>query len=177
MSTERGLQKNEDRKLQTFHRNEDTFLRWEHTMERMFDQLWHRPFLTPWLPERWWTSRPLTHLPLVDLYEEKDQVVVKAEVPGLSKDDLEVNLTDSTLTIRGAKKTQEDVRDEDYQYRERSHGAFSRSIELPAEVKTDQATASFKDGILEVHLPKTEDAKRKSVNVKLRNRGCTLPIS
>jgi HSP20 family protein len=167
MSTETRLQKGEDRKLQTSHRNEDAFSRWEHSMERIFDQLWHRPFLTPWLPERWWTSRPLAHLSLVDLYEEKDQVVVKAEVPGLSKDELEVNLTDSTLTIRGEKKTQEDVRDEDYQYRERSHGAFSRSIELPAQVKTDQVTASFKDGILEVRLPKTEDAKRKNVNVKI----------
>jgi HSP20 family protein len=104
---------------------------------------------------------------VVDVFEEKDEVVVKAEVPGLSKEDLDVTLTESTLTIKGEKKKEEELRDKDYHRIERSYGSFARSLELPAEVKTDQAKASFKNGILEIRLPKTEENKKKTATVKI----------
>jgi HSP20 family protein len=103
--------------------------------------------------------------PAVDVFEKENEVIVKAEIPGLSKDDVEVNLTNSTLTISGEKKKEEEVKDRNYYRCERSFGSFSRTIELPAEVKTEEAKASFKDGLLEIHLPKTEAAKRKLVKV------------
>jgi HSP20 family protein len=140
----------------------------EQDMERMFHEFWRRPFLSPWEQERWWPGRALSlQVPAVDVYEDKDDVVVKAEVPGLSKDDLEVDLAESVLTIRGEKKKEEEIKEKNFYRSERSSGSFSRSLELPAEVKTDQAKATFKDGILEIRIPKTEEAKKKSFKVKI----------
>ena len=142
--------------------------RLEREIEKVFDDFWRRPFFSHWIPERWLPDRTLSfQAPALDVFEDKDDVVVKAELPGLSKDDLEVNLVGSTLTIKGEKKKEEEVKHEDYYYRERSHGSFARTIELPAEVKADQAKASFKDGILEIRAPKTEEAKAKTVKVKI----------
>jgi HSP20 family protein len=103
----------------------------------------------------------------IDVYEEKDEIVAKAELPGIAKDEIDVNVTDHTLTIRGEKKKDEEVRDENYRYAERSYGAFIRTIELPTDVQTEKAKASFKDGILEIRLPKTEEAKRKEITVNV----------
>jgi HSP20 family protein len=105
--------------------------------------------------------------PVVDLFEEKDNVVVKAELPGLEKGDVEVNLTDSRLTIKGEKKKEEKVKEEDYFYSERSYGAFTRVLQLPCSVKADKVKATFKKGVLEVTMPKSEEAKKRSVAVRV----------
>ena len=105
--------------------------------------------------------------PVVDVFEEKDDIVVKAELPGMDKDNIEVNLTDHTLTIRGEKKKEEEVKEENYYRAERSYGSFLRTIDLPAEVRGDKVTASFKNGVLEVRMPKTEQANAKEVKVKV----------
>ncbi len=141
---------------------------WEREMDRMFDDFRH---LFRW-PRLWGTGRwPGVELglrvPVMDVFEKEDEVVVKAEIPGMSKDDIEVNLTDSTLTLKGEKKREEEVKDEDYYRCERSYGSFSRTIELPAAVKTEQAKATFKDGVLEVRLPKTDEAKRRLIKVQV----------
>ena len=106
-------------------------------------------------------------MPAVDVYEEKDEVIVKAELPGLSKEDLDVTLTESTLTLKGEKKKEEEVKEKNFYRSERSSGSFVRTIDLPSEVKTDQTKTSFKNGVLEVRLPKTEDAKKKVTKVKI----------
>ncbi len=143
---------------------------WEHEIERFFDDFWRMPW-----PPRWW--RPgrwglreagLIQPPAVDVVDEKDHVVVKAELPGLAKEDVQVDLTDSTLTIRGEKKQEKEVKEKNFYRREREYGSFSRAIRLPAEVKTGEATAVFKDGVLEVRLPKTEEAKQKAVKVPVK---------
>lgn len=143
---------------------------WEREMERMFEDF---PFPFP----RWPRFRGLEafrfprelgiQMPSVDVYDEKDQVVVKAELPGLGKDDIEVNLTDSVLTIKGEKKREEEVKKANYYRSEREYGFFQRSIDLPSEVKSDEVKASFKDGVLEIRLPKTEEAKKKAVRVQV----------
>ena len=106
-------------------------------------------------------------MPALDVYETDDEVVLKAEMPGLSKDQIEVNLTDSTLTVTGEKKKEAEVKEEHYYRSERSFGSFSRTVHLPAEVKAAEAKATFKDGVLEVRLPKTEAARRKAIKVKV----------
>ena len=143
-------------------------------IDRFFDSLadeFRHLFRWPslWHPERWLPSRELmrTHMPAVDVYDETDAVVVKADLPGMAKDDIDVSLSGSTLTIKGEKKKEEEVKDEDYYRWERSYGAFARTIDLPAEVKTDEVTATFKEGVLEVRLPKTEEAKKKPTTVKV----------
>jgi HSP20 family protein len=107
-------------------------------------------------------------VPAIDVYEEKDAIVVKAEVSGMTKDDVQVSMSGDVVTIRGEKKQEEDVRDGEYYRHERSYGAFSRSVRLPTDVQADKATATFKNGVLELRLPKSEEAKRKSVSIPVK---------
>jgi HSP20 family protein len=139
--------------------------RWDRDMERMMGDFFGR---RPWWPERWFRTEEMElTAPVVDLYEEKDDIVVKAELPGIEKDKIEVNLADHTLTIRGEKKKEEEIKEENYYRSERSYGSFVRTLELPKDVHADKVKATFKNGILEVRLPKTEEAKTKEVKVKV----------
>ncbi len=144
---------------------------WEREFDRLFDRLSHE-FRFPWPSlfgtERWWPTRELRlRMPPVDVYEEQEAVVVKAELPGMSKEDIEVSLTGSTLTIKGEKKREEEITEADYHRSERAYGAVVRTIELPADVKAETAEATFKEGVLNIRLPKTEQAKQKQVKVKV----------
>jgi HSP20 family protein len=105
--------------------------------------------------------------PSLDVFEEKEDIVVKADLPGMNKDEIEVTVAGDVVTIKGEKKKEEEVKEKDYYRRERSYGSFVRSVELPSEVKSDQIKASFKDGVLEIRMPKTEEAKKKSVSIKI----------
>jgi HSP20 family protein len=141
--------------------------RWERDMERMMEDFFGRR-TRPWWPERWFRTEEMeVTAPAVDLYEEKDDIVVKAELPGIDKNNIEVNITDHMLTIKGEKKKEDEIKEENYYRSERSYGSFIRTLELPKDVHTDKVKASFKDGILEVRLPKTEEAKAKEVKVKV----------
>jgi HSP20 family protein len=141
--------------------------RWERDMDRMMGDFFGRR-LHPWWPERWLGGDRLeVRAPVIDLFEEKDDIVVKAELPGMDKDNIEVKLTDNTLTITGEKKKADEVKEENYYRCERSYGSFVRNIELPKAVHADKVKASFKNGILEVRIPKTEEAKAKEVKVKV----------
>jgi HSP20 family protein len=144
-------------------------LEMERLLERMIEDIWRRPFPTLPRPERWWQSDigMTMRLPAVDVYEENDDVVIKAEIPGLSKEDISVQISGSTLTIKGEKKREEEVKEDDYYRCERSFGSFTRAVDLPCDVKADQVKASFKNGVLEIHMPKTEEAKKKAVTVKI----------
>ena len=105
--------------------------------------------------------------PALDVYEQKDDLIVKAEIPGLTKDEIDISLEGNTLTIKGEKKKEEEVKEEDYYRCERTYGAFSRSVELPVAVQTHKVNAAFKNGVLEIRLPKTEEAKKSVVKVKV----------
>ena len=141
--------------------------RWERDMDRMMEDFFGGRF-RHWRPDRWFRSDDLEiRAPVVDLYEEKDDIVVKAELPGMAKENIEVKLTDHTLSIKGEKKKEEEIKEENYFRAERSYGSFLRTLELPKDVHGDKVKASFKNGILEVRLPKTEEAKTKEMNVKV----------
>ena len=139
----------------------------ESDMDRMFENFLGRR-LRPFWPQRWWPAASMKiNTPAVDLYEEKDDIVVKAELPGMEKDNIEVNLSDRRLTIKGEKKQEQEVKKEGYYRSERSYGSFVRTLELPREVQTDKVKAAFKNGTLEIRLPKTEEAKKKETKVKV----------
>lgn len=141
--------------------------RWERDMDRMMDDFFGRRF-RPWWPDRWFRSDEMeVRGPVVDVFEEKDDIVIKAELPGITKDNIEVNLTDHMLTIKGEKKKEEEIKEENYYRAERAYGSFVRTLELPKDVHSDKIKASFKNGILEVRLPKTEEAKTKEIKVKV----------
>ena len=136
-------------------------------MDRMLEDFFGRR-MRPWWPERWLRADEMeVKPPMVDVFEEKDDIVVKAELPGMEKDNIEVNLTDHTLTIKGEKKKEEEIKEENYYRAERSYGSFLRTLDLPKDVRADKVKASFKNGILEVRMPKTEEAKAKEVKVKV----------
>jgi len=137
----------------------------EREAERLFGDFFRRPLLGLTWPEH--LREVGFREPAIEIFEERDEVVVKAEIPGLKKDDLDVNISDHYLTIKGEKKQEEEVKKKGYYYSERSYGSFLRTIDLPKEVQTEKARASFKDGVLEVRLPKTEEAKRKEQKIKV----------
>jgi HSP20 family protein len=140
---------------------------WEGEMERMFEDFFGRR-LRPLWGERWWPAKtPEISIPAVDLYEEKDEIVAKVDLPGLEKEDIEVNISDHLLTVKGEKKREEETREADYYRSERSYGSFTRTVDLPKEVQVDKAQASFKNGVLMVRIPKTEEAKKKETKVKV----------
>jgi HSP20 family protein len=140
----------------------------EHWLDHLMEDMWRRPFPSLFGRDRWLPIRPSSiRMPSLDVYEEKDSVVVKAELPGMKKEDVEVNLAGEILTIKGEKKEDKEVKEDNYYRRERSYGSFLRSVGLPCEVKSDEIKASFKDGVLEIRLPKTEESKKKSISVKI----------
>ena len=91
-------------------------------------------------------------VPSIDMFEEKNEVVIKVELPGMKKEDIDISLTDNTITLSGEKKKEEKIEKINYYRMERSQGSFKRSFHLPAKVKSDKAKASFKDGVLEIQL-------------------------
>lgn len=140
----------------------------EHWLDRFMDDMWRRPFPSLFGRDRLLPVRPLSiRMPALDVYEEKDTVIVKAELPGMNKEDIEVNLTGDNLTIKGEKKEDKEVKEDNYYRRERSYGSFLRSVDLPCEVKAGEIKASFKEGVLEIRMPKTEEAKKKAIAVKI----------
>ena len=105
--------------------------------------------------------------PAIDLYEDKDNVFVKAELPGLKKEDIDVSLHDGALSITGERKTEEKVEGTETYRTERFVGRFHRTVTLPSEVKAAEVKAEYKDGILTITLPKAEEAKPKQIEVKV----------
>jgi HSP20 family protein len=106
-------------------------------------------------------------LPSLDVAETKNEIVVKAEIPGIDPKDIDISLTNDLLTIKGEKKQEKEEKEENYHLIERSYGSFSRSIRLPGEVQSNKISASYKNGILKVALPKSEEAKRKEIKIKV----------
>lgn len=128
-----------------------------------------RPFYSPWMPRfRFPEFMELREFSLsVDIFEDGNDVVVKVEIPGMTTDEIDVNITDDVITISGEKKSAKKIEKKDYFRLERSHSSFSRSLTLPAEIQIDNAKAAFKDGVLEVRIPKTEAAKQKGKNITI----------
>ncbi len=140
----------------------------ERLMEESIGHGWGQrglPFLRRWQAlkraEEWAAS------PKVDVYEEGNDVIVKTEVPGMEKDEIEISLDGNTLILKGEKKKEEKIEDKDYSYCERYFGAFTRTIELPSEVQADKVSAVLKNGVLNIRLPKLETAKKKEVKIKV----------
>jgi HSP20 family protein len=109
-------------------------------------------------------------MPAVDVFEKEDKFVVKAELPGIKEDDIDVSVIGDTLSIKGEKKTETEIKDEDYYRCERSYGSFYRSIPIPSNVDANKIEASFEDGILEVALPKSAKVKPKKIAVSAKKK-------
>ncbi len=103
--------------------------------------------------------------PPVDIHEEPDRIVLRAEVPGVSREDIDVSVENGTITLRGEKKQEKEVDSENAYRMERCYGSFARNFVLPAAIDPDQIKATYRDGVLEVVVPKAEEAKPKKIKV------------
>jgi HSP20 family protein len=106
--------------------------------------------------------------PAVDIVDEKDQIKVKADLPGMKKEEIEVNFENDVLTIKGEKKEEKEIKEKDFVRSERYYGAFHRAFSLPAGVDAAKINAAYKDGVLEITLPKKEGAKLKQIKVDIK---------
>lgn len=133
-------------------------------MRREMDRLWDSFF------ERGIRRKPeevSDWFPSLDVSETKNDLVIKAEVPGMEPKDIDISLSDGVLTIKGEKKQEREEKEEDYHLIERSYGSFARSIQLPKGVQSDKIQATYKNGVLKVVLPKSEEAKKKEIKIKV----------
>jgi HSP20 family protein len=137
-------------------------------MERRFEDVFGRPFIPAM-----WRRIPVVEMgwaPAIEVFEKEDKFVVKAELPGMKEEDIDVSVVGDTLTIKGERKAESEVKEEDYYCCERSYGGFSRSIALPSSVDAKKIEASYEDGVLEVSLPKAPEVKAKKVAVKKKGK-------
>jgi len=135
-----------------------------------FEEFLREPFASLRWPMRWpeeSVQQAFAQVPAIDIFEEGDTVVLKAEVPGLAKADLDVRIAGDILTVSGTKEKEEKVERKDYYRYERSSGSFSRSVRLPAEVEVEKVSAQVKDGVLEIRAPKTAAAKARSRKIEV----------
>lgn len=106
--------------------------------------------------------------PAIDVTETKKEIIVRVEIPGMNPEEIDITLSGRTLTTKGEKKQGEKEKEENYHVIERSIGSFTRSITLSKEVESDKISASYKDGVLKVTLPKSNDAKKKQIKIKIQ---------
>jgi HSP20 family protein len=102
----------------------------------------------------------------IDVYQTKKDLVVKAALPGVKPEEVDITITDDTVTIKGEHKEEQETKEDDYLYRERYYGAFSRSVAIPVKVKGEKAEATFEEGVLTLTLPKAEEIKPRQIKIK-----------
>ena len=139
-------------------------------MDQWLYDFFHRGWNHPYR-HRWPTWGDLEgsfkgRIPKVDVIDRECEIVIHAELPGVNKDDLEVSMTENTVSIRVSTKHEEKEEKGEYFRREMSHGEFQRTVHLPVNVDAENAKTSFKDGIMELKLPKIESTKRKTIEVE-----------
>jgi HSP20 family protein len=134
------------------------------SLRKQRDRLWNQFLGETSFPEsvsRGWR-------PSVDISETEDQLLIKAELPGLDAKDVSVSLSGDLLTIKGKKKQEKEKKDEHFHSSERYYGSFQRSFRLPVNIKTDEVDATFKKGILQIALRKTKESRKKDIEIKVK---------
>jgi HSP20 family protein len=127
-------------------------------MDRLFNDAFTRPI----------SMSGSSIVPAVDLYQNEDEVVVKASLPGIKTEDVQISVTADVLTLRGEFKDESEQDGKTYHIRENSSGAFERQVMLPIDVQTDKAKADFENGVLTIVLPKAETVKPKTISIKAK---------
>lgn len=148
-----------------FREMEKRLLQMEKRLSDIFPESWLQP--SKWeLPE--WTGLGSIELttPKLDIIDRDDDILVRADIPGVKKENLEISLTDNTITLKGSTSEEKKEEKGDYFRSETMKGSFSRTMSLPSEVDGTKATSSFKDGVLEVVVPKLEKSRRHTVKIE-----------
>jgi HSP20 family protein len=129
-------------------------------MDRLFDDAFTRPLS---IRDGWSMATPA-----IDMYQTANDIVVKASIPGMKAEDVQINITGDVLTLKGEVKQEEERKDKAWHIREQRFGSFERSVALPTAVKTDKAEAVFENGILTITLPKADEVKPRTINIKAK---------
>jgi HSP20 family protein len=139
-------------------------------MERMFERLWSNPFAVLETQDRWFGDFAQEQfLPKLDVTDNATHLKVALEIPGLDAKDVDIEVQDGLLTVKGEKKQEESKSDEGCYRTERAYGFFQRTVPLPADVDQTKAEARFEKGVLTIQLPKAERAKKQSVHVAVKS--------
>lgn len=137
-------------------RGSEPFRAFDDFVSRMFDD-WMSPRV--YGETRGWS-------PAVDMMEKKDEITLRADLPGLEQKDIKVDVEHGMLTIRGSRQSEQETKEDDYYHRERWSGSFTRTITLPTGIDPEKIKATFKNGVLEVHIPKAAQPAGKSIEIK-----------
>jgi len=142
-------------------------IRWEPAREMMtlreaMDHLFDDAFTRPLTLRDGWSA------PAIDMYQTDDEIVVKASLPGVKADEVQINVTGEILTIKGETRQVEEKKEKAWHMREQRWGTFERAVALPTEVVSDKAKAEFENGILTITLPKAEEVKPKVISIKAK---------
>ncbi len=129
-------------------------------MDRLFEDSFVRP-------SRFWPEIGSGDL-AIDMYQTADDVVVKASIPGMKPEEVDISIAGDILTIKGEHKEEKETKEQDYFVKERHYGSFNRSLTIPVAVKTDKAKAVFENGVLTLTLPKAEEVKPKQIKIKAK---------
>ena len=129
-------------------------------MDRLFDDAFTRPLS---IRDGWSMASPA-----IDMYQTDNEVVVRASIPGIKAEEVQINVTGDILTLKGEARQEEDRKERSWHIREQRFGSFERSIVLPTDVKSDQAEAVFENGILTITLPKADEVKPRTINIKAK---------
>jgi len=145
-----------------------SIIRWEPLRDLVsthdhFNQLFNETFARAFGDQKEVSLR--TWVPPVDICETEDSLVLKAELPGIKPDDVEIRVEDNTLYLKGERKFEKEVKDENFHQVERSYGSFSRSFSLPSSIDSDKVKAEYQNGILTLTMPKREEAKPKTIKI------------
>jgi len=135
------------------------------SLRQAMDRLFEDSFVTP---SRFLSTFGPRDATPIDMYHTANEVVVKAALPGVKPDEVDITITGDTLTLKGETKSEEEIKREDYLYQEHRFGTFSRSVTLPDGLDSDKAEASFENGILTLTIPKSEKVKPKQIKVKAK---------
>lgn len=129
----------------------------QHDINRVFDRSLQRK-------GRW----DLGFQPDIEVREEDDRYLVSADLPGFKKEDIKLTVDGNTLTLKGERKSHKEVKEKGRYFSERTYGSFQRSVDFPTELQGDKVQAAYKDGVLDITLPKSEHAKRKQIDIKVQ---------
>lgn len=151
----------------------DEFRRFQEAMNRMFEELWGVPapgrlLLPPGERAIEKYEMPFANIrkPFIDIVETDKEIIATAEMPGLEKEDIKINLTEDKLEISAETRHEEEKREKGYVYKERGRGSYYRAISLPSPVDPDNSRSSYNNGVLEIKMPKTEIKKKTQVKVE-----------
>ncbi|MBI2934881.1 MAG: Hsp20/alpha crystallin family protein [Chloroflexi bacterium] len=137
----------------------------EQEMEQMMSPSMISPLRRLW---RRWPGDGMALAPDIDLYDREDKFLMRMDLPGVKKEDIDISMVGDTITVKGERKRETEIKDEEYRRSEVCYGAFSRSVTLPGSVDASKIEANLREGVLEVVMPKTEAAKPSKIQIKAK---------